>query len=137
MQRPAFAQQVTFLYTNAPARSFAFYEDVIGLPLVLDQGSVRIYRASGDGYLGICATSQVQQGPTPDRRPGGVIFTFVCRRREEVDVWHSYLVSRGVAFETQPALNQTFNIYNCFFRDPDGYLLEIQAFLDAAWPQPA
>jgi catechol 2,3-dioxygenase-like lactoylglutathione lyase family enzyme len=54
-----------------------------------------------------------------------------------VDVWHAYLAERGVAFEKAPALNARYNIYNCFFRDPDGYLLEIQAFLDPAWPKPA
>ena len=137
MQRPAFAQQVTFLYSNAPARSFAFYEDVVGLQLVLDQGAARIYRTGRDAFLGICQASSVQPGPIADRTPGGVIFTFVCRTREEVDVWHGYLSGRGVAFEKPPALNQAYNIYNCFFRDPDGYLLEIQAFLDPAWPQPA
>lgn len=137
MQRPLFAQQVTFLYTNEPARSFAFYEDVVGLQLVLDQGAARIYRTGGDAYLGICQTSGVQQGPVADRKPGGVIFTFVCRAQAEVDFWHDYLSGRGVAFEKLPALNERYKIYNCFFRDPDGYLLEIQAFLDPAWPQPS
>ena len=137
MQRPPIAQQVTFLYTNDTARSFAFYEDVVGLQCVMDQGSARIYRTGGDAYLGICETSQVQQGPAGDRKPGGVIFTFVCRTEAEVDVWHGYLASRGVAFEKAPALNARYKIYNCFFRDPDGYLLEIQAFLDPAWPKPA
>jgi catechol 2,3-dioxygenase-like lactoylglutathione lyase family enzyme len=137
MQRPPIAQQVTFLYTNDPGRSFSFYEDVVGLPLVLDQGPARIYRTGGDAYLGICETSEVQQGPAADRKPGGVIFTFVCRTPAEVDVWHGYLNSRGVAFETPPALNKRHNIYSCFFRDPDGYLLEIQAFLDPAWPKSA
>lgn len=137
MQRPAIAQQVTFLYTNDTERSFAFYEDVVGLQLILDQGPARIYRTGGDAYLGICETSEVQQGPVADRKPGGVIFTFVCRTQPEVDVWHGYLASRGVAFEKLPALNKRHNIYNCFFRDPDGYLLEIQAFLDPAWPKPA
>ena len=98
MQRPPIAQQVTFLYTSAPARSFAFYEDVVGLQLVLDQGAARIYRTGGDAYLGICETSEVQQAPAADRQPGGIIFTFVCRTPAEVDVWHGYLRGRGVAF---------------------------------------
>jgi catechol 2,3-dioxygenase-like lactoylglutathione lyase family enzyme len=136
MQRPPIAQQVTFLYTNDPARSFAFYENVMRLPLVLDQGQARIYRTGGDAFLGVCKTSEVQQGPAGDRKPGGVIFTLVCRTQAEVDVWHAYLTGRGVAFEKAPAQNAHYNIYNCFFRDPDGYLLEIQAFLDPAWPQP-
>src|SRR6185295_9145716 len=112
------------------------YEDVVGLQCVLDQGAVRIYRSGGDAFLGICEASHLRRQPGGDRRPGGVIFTFVCRTREEVDVWHSYLASRGVVFEQQPRLNRACNIYNCFLRDPDAYLLEIQAFLDPAWPQP-
>jgi hypothetical protein len=28
------------------------------------------------------------------------------------------------------------NIYHCFLRDPNGYLIEIQRFLDPAWPRP-
>lgn len=136
MPRPPIAQQVTFLYSNEPGRSFAFYEGVIGLPLVLDQGPARIYRVGGDAYLGICQTSEMQQGPVADRQPGGVIVTFVCRRKADVDAWHDYLVGCGVTFEKPPALNARYNIYNSFFRDPDGYLLEIQAFLDPAWPQP-
>lgn len=137
MQRPPIAQQVTFLYSSAPARSFAFYEDVVGLQLVLDQGAARIYRTGGDAYLGICQASGVRQRPVANRKSGGVMLTFACRTPAEVDVWHGYLSGRGVAFEKQPALNAKYNIYNCFFRDPDGYLLEIQAFLDPAWPQPA
>jgi catechol 2,3-dioxygenase-like lactoylglutathione lyase family enzyme len=133
---PAFSQQVTFLYTNAPERSYSFYQGELGLPLVLDQGVCRIYRCAGDAYLGICETSDVQQGPTPDRKPGGIIFTFVCRTQAEVDDWYLRLSGRGVAFEKTPAVNQRYNIYNCLFRDPNGYLLEVQAFLDPAWPKP-
>ena len=32
--------------------------------------------------------------------------------------------------------NERFDIYNFFARDPDGYLVEIQRFLDPAWPAP-
>lgn len=133
---PDFVQQVTFLYTDQPARSFRFYEAVLGLPVVLDQGPARIYRVAGEAHLGVCETSSVQQGPPPDRQPGGVIVTFVCRGRAEVDDWHRTLTERGVVFEKAPAENASYRIYNAFFRDPDGYLLEIQAFLEPAWPLP-
>ena len=98
MDRPPFVQQVTFLYTNEPQRSFRFYEEVLGLAMVLDQGPARIYRIGSDAFLGVCETSQVQQGPAPDRKPGGLIFTLVVRERAEVDAWHRYLDARGVAY---------------------------------------
>ncbi len=122
-----FEQQVTFLYTADLARSAAFYEDKLGLPLVLDQGACRIYRVQGDAYLGFC-TRQDAARPTE-----GVIITLVS---SDVDGWYEYLRSQGVSFEKPPALNPKFNIYHCFLRDPNGYLLEIQSFLDASWPAP-
>jgi catechol 2,3-dioxygenase-like lactoylglutathione lyase family enzyme len=121
-----FAQQVTFLYTSDLAGTARFYESVIGLPLVLDQGSCRIYRVSADGFLGFCAHRGAQ--------PSGVIVTFVT---QDVDGWYERLLVRGVVFEKAPALNPTYNIYHCFLRDPNGYLLEIQRFLDPAWPVPS
>jgi hypothetical protein len=65
MQRPSFIQQVTFLYTNHPARSFAFYEEVMGLPLVLDQGAARIYRTGGEAFLGICEHPKCSKARRP------------------------------------------------------------------------
>ena len=124
MTRPAIAQQITFLHTRDLEATARFYEEVLGLPLALDQGDCRIYRVSRDGYVGFC------------RRPGAsgvgddVILTFVTA---EVDRWYQSLSDRGVVFERPPALNAKYNIYHCFLRDPNGYLIEIQRFLDPTW----
>jgi catechol 2,3-dioxygenase-like lactoylglutathione lyase family enzyme len=130
-----FEQQVTFLYVRDLARSRAFYEQTLELPLVLSQGVACIYRVGpGDAFLGICLSSAVQQAPLPDRAPLGVIFTFVT---QDVDGSYETLKAKGVVFEKVPAINAQYQIYNCFFRDPDGYLLEIQRFLSPQWPRPA
>jgi catechol 2,3-dioxygenase-like lactoylglutathione lyase family enzyme len=118
-----FAQQVTFLYTADLAATAHFYEAVIGLPLVLDQGTCRIYRVSTDGFLGFCTRAGAQ--------PAGVIVTFVT---PEVDAWCARLQARGAVIEKAPVFNPTYNIYHAFLRDPNGYLLEIQRFCDPAWP---
>ena len=125
MPRPTIDQQVTFLYTRDLAATAVFYEEILQLPLVLDQGSCRIYRVSGDGFLGFC---QRQEAP---EKPQGVIVTLVTA---EVDTWYAYLNEQGVAFEKPPAHNPAYNIYHCFLRDPNGYLLEIQRFEDPLWP---
>ena len=126
---PPFDQQVTFLYTRDLAASARFYGDLLGLPLVLDQGPCRIYRVSGDAFLGVC------QRAAAELLPATVIFTFVVNDMAAVDSWYETLTDRGVLFEKAPTLNSAYNIYHCFLRDPSGYLLEIQTFLDAAWPQ--
>ena len=124
MTRPTIDQQITFFYTRDLAATARFYEEVMGLTLVLDQGGCRIYRISSDGYLGFCERAEAPE------QPSGVIFTIVT---EKVDQWHRHLSDRGVVFEKQPALNPEYNIYHCFLRDPNGYLIEIQRFLDPAW----
>jgi catechol 2,3-dioxygenase-like lactoylglutathione lyase family enzyme len=121
MRRPPIGQQITFLYTQDLAATARFYEEVVGLELKLDQGSCRIYKVSQDGYIGFCQRSDVPDG-TSDR----VILTLVT---PEVDGWYEYLRAQGVAFEKPPATNPKYDIYHCFLRDPNGYLVEIQRFL--------
>ena len=118
-------QQVTFLYTRDLAVTARFYEETLGLTLALDQGDCRIYRVGRDAYLGFCRRAE-----TPER-PVGVILTLVT---SEVDAWYGHLSDQGITFEKSPALNPDYNIYHCFLRDPNGYLIEIQRFLDPAWP---
>ena len=129
----SFDQQVTFLYDKDLEKSGRFYGETLGLELVLNQGLARIYRVgSGNAFLGICLSSAVQQAPPADRAPLGVIVTFVT---EDVDSAYGALRAKRVEFDKAPAVNTTYNIYNCFFRDPDGYLLEIQKFMSPAWPR--
>jgi catechol 2,3-dioxygenase-like lactoylglutathione lyase family enzyme len=124
MDRPAINQQITFLYTRDLEATAHFYEQILGLALALDQGSCRIYQVTEEAFIGFC-----QRAAAPEV-PQGIILTLVTA---EVDRWHQYLDRQGVSFEKRPALNTTYNIYHCFLRDPNGYLIEIQKFLDPAW----
>lgn len=132
MPRPSLTQQVTFLYTNDLEATHDFYSEVLGLPMVLDQGACRIYQVQPTAFLGFC-----QAGTAVDRRvedPSGVILTLVS---DEVDTWHDYLQIHHpqVAIEKPPTHNEKYNIYHLFLRDPNQYLVEIQTFLDPAWPR--
>jgi catechol 2,3-dioxygenase-like lactoylglutathione lyase family enzyme len=118
-----FESQITFVRTADLERATRFYRETLGLELVLDQGGCRIFRASDGAYLGVCAH---MGEPSPE----GVVLTLVA---EDVDAWYERLVASGVVFEKQPTHNDEFEIYHCFFRDPDGHLLEIQRFDDPLW----
>lgn len=134
MNRPAFTQQVTFIYTTNLNASAYFYEDILGLALVLDQGPCRIYRVgAGDAFLGICERKEASVHVPNDTNAPGVILTLVS---DHVDDWYRYLKGHKVHFDKEPAHNSTYNIYHCFLRDPNGYLIEIQSFLDPNWPRP-
>lgn len=125
MDRPELTQQVTFLHTLDLAETAVFYQNILGLKTVLDQGKCQIFQISADAFIGFC---EHFEGVNPD----GVILTLVS---EQVDEWHDYLVAENVPIEKPPTLNETFNIYHIFLRDPNGYLVEIQRFLDPAWPK--
>lgn len=126
MPRPPLDQQVTFLYTRDLAATDRFYREIMELPLILDQGSCRIYRVGPDSFLGFCERAEAPE------QPMGIIFTFVT---QAVDEWQVFLAAKGVEFEKLPSLNPAYNIYHTFLRDPNGYLLEIQRFQDPAWPK--
>lgn len=114
---------IVFLATRDLATTAAFYEKTLGLPLALDQGKCRIYQVAQAAFLGFCAKDEITAGD-------GVIVTLVTR---DVDGWYAQLRTKGVAFEKAPVHNPEYRIYHCFFRDPNGYLLEIQRFDDPRW----
>lgn len=113
-----FEQTVTFLHTSDLDATSHFYEDILELPLVRDQGVCRIYKTSGDAYLGFCTHLE-----TPAKT--GIILTLVT---PSVDEWYATLRSKGVEIVNPPAHNPKYNIYHFFFKDPNGYTLEIQRF---------
>ena len=116
--------QITFLYCESLAVTAPFYERVLGLPLVVDQGSCRIFHVKGrQAYLGLC------ERPAPPEKDS-LIFTFVT---QDVDAWYERITGHGVACEAAPSVSEQYGIYHFFVRDPNGYLLEVQRFLDDEW----
>ncbi len=125
--RGPFDGLVTFLNTTDLAATAVFYERSLELPLALDQGDCLIFRVGHDSYLGFC-----RHELAGDWRPvSGVILTLVA---EDVDAWYARLSDKGIPFELEPTVNPRFKIYHCLLRDPNGYLIEIQRFLDPGWP---
>ena len=131
MDRPEILQQVTFLHTDDLAETAVFYEQILGLERVLDQGVCLIFATGGDAFLGFCEGAGSRLGA--DKTAVPVILTLVS---EAVDQWYDYLCEHNVRVEKPPTLNEKFNIYHLFLRDPNNYLLEIQTFLDPLWPKP-
>ena len=125
MTSSPFEQQVTFIYVEDLERSAAFYGGLLRLPLVLDQGSCRIFGVTDTAFLGVCTCEE-------RHNPEGVILTLVV---QDVEGWSDYLLENGAQVERPANYNERFKITQCFVRDPDGYLVEIQRFHDPAWPK--
>lgn len=118
---------ITFLYTDDLPRLTAFYEGVLGLECVVDQGACRILRASATALIGLCDI------PGRPRGTAGVLVSFAVA---DVDAAIAALTARGVVFEGPAAEGMGGTVRSAFFRDPEGYRLEVQSFLGAdgaAW----
>lgn len=123
--RPHLGQSITWVYTEDLPGTAAFYAETLGLDMVFDQGLCRIFSMGGTGFLGVC---QVRPGRWVE--PKGVVITFVT---DDVDGWYTRLAERGAPLEAPPARSEAFNVYAFFTRDPNGYKLEFQTFLDPRW----
>jgi catechol 2,3-dioxygenase-like lactoylglutathione lyase family enzyme len=132
MQRPTLSQSVTFLYAAEPEASWRFYEEVMGLDLVQDQGACRIYAAGAgtEAFLGVCRARAPRASSEP-RAEGGVVFTFVS---PDVEGWRDFLQARGVEVPPAVEYSEAYRVTHFFLRDPAGYLLEVQRFEREDWP---
>ncbi len=113
--------QVMFLPTDDHQKSIDFYEGVLGLELVRDQGLCRIYKTGPSAYVGFC--DRGYSIPTEFR----VVITLLI---DDVDGVYAAAQKAGVPTENTPGTSERFNVYQFFLRDPNGYLVEIQRFND-------
>jgi catechol 2,3-dioxygenase-like lactoylglutathione lyase family enzyme len=118
-----FQSQITFLYYRDLAPIASFYQDVLGLEMVEDQGWAKIYRVGGDAYVGIVGGEKGLHRP---QEKNAVLITLVVN---DVPAWYDYLKSQGVTMLSELQHSQEIQIRGFFFQDPGGYTFEIQQFL--------
>jgi len=106
---------IVFFRTNNLTALEDFYLHKIGCELWLDQGACKIFQ-HGNMLFGFCKSEEVDQEGT---------ITFFYPDREQVD--HMYNRLEDIALSS-PKMNEKFNIYNFYARDPEGHLIEFQSF---------
>ena len=121
---PRFDGAVTFVFAPDLDEAHRFYHDVVGLELALDQGPCRIYRVASGAYLGVCTHDE--HAPTD-----GVILTLIT---DDVDATWARFDGQGVDTDGPPRTNDRFGIYHFFARDPAGWRIEVQRFVDPPLP---
>jgi predicted enzyme related to lactoylglutathione lyase len=127
-QRPSssISMLITFLYYSDLAEAIAFYEEVLGLELAIDQGWCKIYGVSPGGYVGLVDESKGYHRVSEDKP------VMVCMRVDDVDAWYRYLVHAGVEALGEPKESSELGIRAFLFMDPGGYVLEIQSTLEGS-----
>lgn len=115
---------ITFLYYKDLAAAQEFYEDVLGLRLIVDQGFSKIYQVSPTSFVGLV---DEKQGMHLSSESKAVTLSFVT---EEIDEWYDYLLSKGVKMRRSIANSSLHPTRGFVAYDPEGYYLEFEKFLD-------
>ena len=114
-----------FLTVRHVAKSCAFYADVLGGQVVLDENPCIVKLANSWIIM------NPGGGPTPDKpdttlvnlEPGNTVSSFMNLRVADVQDCYETWRSRGAEFLTPP-IDRGPEI-RCYMRDPDGYLIEV------------
>ncbi|MCU0909114.1 MAG: VOC family protein [Rhodobacteraceae bacterium] len=119
--RPAGATlAITFLYYRDLPAAARFYEDVLGLPLAIDQGWSRIYRLCDGAHVGLVDETRGMHRAHPVKP------VQVCLRVPDVQAWHDWVAAHGVAGLSTIRTNDALGIRAFVFEDPEGYQIEVQ-----------
>ncbi|MBS7619337.1 VOC family protein [Candidatus Bathyarchaeota archaeon] len=113
---------ITFLYYNDLERATKFYEEILGLELVIDQGWAKIFKVCENAHVGLVDGKRGYHRPNPIKP---VMVTLVV---SDVDSWYRYLKGKNVKTLTEPRDNKELNIRTFLLEDPEGYIIEIEHF---------
>ena len=92
----------------------------MGLQLVVDQGWSKIYRVTGDAYVGLVDESRGYH------RSSATKPVIICIIVSDVDSWHRYLKEKGVDNLSDPVDSKELKIRSFILTDPEGYVIEVQ-----------
>jgi catechol 2,3-dioxygenase-like lactoylglutathione lyase family enzyme len=114
-----------FITVRRVARSRAFYSEVLGGRVVLEENPCIIKLANSWVIM------NPGGGPTPDKpdisvvdyERGNTVSTFMNLRVADIQACYEEWSSRGAEFVTPP-IDRGAEI-RCYMRDPDGYLIEV------------
>lgn len=112
---------ITFLYYRDLARAETFYRDVLGLPLVIDQGFAKIFRLADGAHVGLVDEARGMN----DWQEAKCVQ--LCLRVPDVEAWHAWAQDAGLNELSQLFVNETIGIRAFVFRDPEGYQIEVQS----------
>ncbi|WP_108814149.1 VOC family protein [Loktanella sp. Alg231-35] len=111
---------ITFFYYRDLPRAMRFYEDVMGLPLAIDQGWCKIYRICPGAHVGLVDEAKGMnkwQATKPVQ---------LCIRVPDVVAWYAYAQEQAVDGLSDLFINDEIGIRAFVFNDPEGYQIEIQ-----------
>ena len=116
---------VFWLYYNDLEPMERFYEELLGVDLLVDQGWAKVYEASRSGFIGLVDGARGLHSATDEKGVTISLFT------SDVDAWFERVKELGtVELRTQEITDESGMVRVFVGYDPDGYFLEWDTFLD-------
>ena len=114
-----------FITVRKVARSRAFYSEVLGGTVVLEENPCIVKLANSWIIM------NPGGGPTPDKpdisvvpyKPSNEVSSFLNLRVADIDACYRDWKAKGAEFVTEP-IDRVAEV-RCYMRDPDGYLIEV------------
>ncbi len=125
--RPAdlgFQATILWLYYRDIPAAQTFYEEVMGLHMVVDQGFAKVYQSSPTGFIGLVDESQGLHHASETKAVNVSFFT------RDLDGWFQQMRQKDVPLRTPEILLESDAVRVFIAHDPEGYFLEFDDFLD-------
>jgi hypothetical protein len=127
MKRPDLqSSSIVWFYYNEIIKASHFYGELLGLELILDEGWARIYKISSSSFVGLVDSSS-GRGHCEVAPESAVLLTLDV---DNIEQWYSFLKDASVQIEGKINTMEDIEVQCFFLRDPGGYALEIQKFMN-------
>ncbi|MBW3469220.1 glyoxalase [Arthrospiribacter ruber] len=115
---------VTWMYYEDLQEAERFYEEKIGLTLIVDQGWAKVYQASETGYIGLVDEKRGMHNYTEKK---GTSIAFVV---DDLEAWYTYTQQYAPFALEREMYTGTEDRYKAFVGiDPGKYFLEFNTYL--------
>jgi len=113
---------VTFFYYDDLEKATRFYTEVLGLDIIVDQGWAKILRLTDTANVGLVDGKKGSLRASKDKP---VMLTILV---PDVDAWYAHVRKLGVNPMSEPHDIPAMNLRQFMFKDPEGYVIEMQHF---------
>ena len=115
---------VLWLYYRDVPATMPFWEGLLGVDLLVDQGWAKVYRASRTGFIGLVDGERGLHQATDDKSVTVSFFT------PDVGAWRDRTERLGIEARSADLGTESGRVSTWVAFDPEGYFLEWDTFLD-------
>jgi catechol 2,3-dioxygenase-like lactoylglutathione lyase family enzyme len=114
---------IIWLYYKDIPEAQAFYENIFGFELLVDQGFAWVYSSSPTGFIGLVDEAQGLHRFSAEKAVN------VCFLTDQIDQWYAHVVAKNVKIKDALEEAESIPVKAFVAYDPGNYFLEFDHFL--------